>query len=42
MGTFHSIGVKLLRRHAELAGPCGSIILCSDMPPGTKPCGLAS
>ena len=22
---------------ASMSGPCGSIVLCSEMPPGTKP-----
>jgi hypothetical protein len=28
--------------NASTSGPCGSIVLCSEMPPGTNPCGLAS
>src|SRR5258706_5244299 len=27
---------------AVSSGPCGSMQLCSEMPPGTKPCGLPS
>jgi hypothetical protein len=27
---------------ADASGPCGSIMLCSEKPPGTKPSGLAS
>ena len=28
--------------NASRSGPCGSMQLWSEMPPGTKPCGLAS
>src|SRR3954464_7745267 len=27
---------------ASTSGPCGSMVLCSEIPPGTKPWGLAS
>jgi hypothetical protein len=39
------VGLQLrVRRALEgvASGPCGSIMLCRLIPPGTKPCGLAS
>ena len=34
--------VVLACSKASASGPCGSMQLCRLMPPGTKPCGLAS